>query len=286
MRASIDRRYIIFRLVCLYIMCILKIQYKVYSRIRVYVYLYLSYFSKGFQRVGDIGGTDYTRSILPTTYITSALFDRKQGSHFDISTSNLYHVLCREAFQFLAPTLFQKLTFRFSTTSATSKIDDGGFGRSAAALSGCLPSQGKSSPLRSGWLSFLLRIVLCLLRFASFCFAIVVVCAPNPFLLSLFTLFLVTCWLPLIPWLHILSGFIPWLHSSVMLLLGYIPLQRRCSCSVPSLALAVLGSSASPWCSSSAPHLIAFDSVLHTKPSASPRCSPSVPRCSARNLRP
>jgi hypothetical protein len=67
------------------------------------------------------------------------------------------------------PTLFQLLTFRFSTTSATSKIDDGGSGGSAATLSGCHLSQGKSPPLRAGWLSFLLllRIALCLLHFAS-----------------------------------------------------------------------------------------------------------------------
>jgi hypothetical protein len=44
--------------------------------------------------------------------------------------------------------------------------------------------------LRSGWLSFLLGIVLCLLHFASFCFAIVIVCVPaastNLFILSFF----------------------------------------------------------------------------------------------------
>jgi hypothetical protein len=165
---------------------------------------------------------------------------------------------------------------------------------SAAVLSGCLPSQGKSPSLRSGWLSFLLRIVLCLLLFASFCSAIVIVCAPNLFFLSLFTLLLVACCLSLIRRLQTSGGSIPWFQSSAVLLLGHVPGPRRCSCSVPSLALAVLGSSASPWCSFSAPHLIASDSVLRTKPSASPRCSssasprcpPSVPRCSARNLRP
>jgi hypothetical protein len=83
--------------------------------------------------------------------------------------SNLYHALCRESFQFLAATLFQKLTFRFSTTSAALKIDYGGFGGSPAALSGCLPSQGKWPPLRLGWLSFcsgLCFVCFCLLRFA------------------------------------------------------------------------------------------------------------------------
>jgi hypothetical protein len=140
----------------------------------------------------------------------------------------------------------------------------------------------------------LLRIVLCLLLFASFCFAIVIVCDPDPFFLSLFTNFLVACWLSLICRLRTLGSFIPWLQSSAVLLLGPVPRPWRCSCSVPSLASAVLGSSASPWCSFSAPHLIAFDLVLCTKPSASHRCSssashrcfPSVPRCSARNLRP
>jgi hypothetical protein len=167
-------------------------------------------------------------------------------------------------------------------------------GGSAAVLSGCLPSQGKSPPLRSGWLSFLLRIVLCLLPFASFCFAIVIVCAPNPFFLSLFALFLVACWLLLICRLQTSGGSIPWLQSSAVLFLSPVPWPQRCSCSVPSLASAVLGSSASPWCSFLAPHLIAFNLVLRTKPSASPRgsssasprCSPLVPRCSARNLRP
>jgi hypothetical protein len=136
--------------------------------------------------------------------------------------------------------------------------------------------------------------VLCLLLFASFCSAIVIVCAPNPFFLSLFTLLLVACWLSLICRLQTSGGSIPWLQSSAVLHLGPVPWPRRCSCSVPSLASAVLGSSVSPWCSFSAPHLIAFDLVLRTKPlaspccssSAPPRCSPSVHQCSARNLRP
>jgi hypothetical protein len=136
--------------------------------------------------------------------------------------------------------------------------------------------------------------VLCLLLFALFCSAIIIVCAPNPFFLSLFTLLLVVCcWLSLIRRLQTSGGSIPWLQSSAVLLLGPVPRPRRCSCSVPSLASAVLGSSALPWCSFSA-HLIAFDSVLRTKPSALPRCSfsasprssPSVPWCSTRNLRP
>jgi hypothetical protein len=136
--------------------------------------------------------------------------------------------------------------------------------------------------------------VICLLLFALFCFTIVIVCDPDPFFLSLFSLFLFACCLSLIRRLRISGGSIPWLQSSAVLLLGPVPRPWRCSCSVPSLASAVLGSLASPWCSFSAPHLIASDSVLHTKPSASHRCSysashwcsPSVPRCSARNLRP
>jgi hypothetical protein len=132
--------------------------------------------------------------------------------------------------------------------------------------------------------------VLCLLLFALFCFAIVIVCDPDPFSLSLFTLFLVTCWLSLIRRLRTSGSSIPWLQSLVVLILSPVPRPQRCSCSVPSLASAVLGSSASPWCSFSAPHLIAFDSVLpashRCSSSASHRCSPSVPRCSARNLRP
>jgi hypothetical protein len=137
--------------------------------------------------------------------------------------------------------------------------------------------------------------VLCLPLFASFCFAIVIVCAPNPFFLSHFTLSLVACWLSLIRRLHILGGSSPWLQSWAVLLLGPVPRPRWwCSCSVPSSASAVLGSSALSWWSFSAAHLIAFDSVLRTKPSAlprcsssaSPRCSPSVSWCSARKLRP
>jgi hypothetical protein len=62
-----------------------KSLYKVFSSGCVYIF-YLSYFTVGFLLVGDIGGTDSTRDILPTTYVTSALFDRKQGSHFDIGT--------------------------------------------------------------------------------------------------------------------------------------------------------------------------------------------------------
>jgi hypothetical protein len=69
-----------------------------YSVEYVFIYFYLSYFSLGILPVGDIGGTDSTRSILPAPYVTSALFDRKKGSHFDIGTSNLYQVLRREAF--------------------------------------------------------------------------------------------------------------------------------------------------------------------------------------------
>jgi hypothetical protein len=126
----------------------------------------------------------------------------------------------------------------------------------------------------------LLRIVLCLLLFASFCFAIVIVCDPDPFFLSLFTLFLVACWLSLIRRLLTSGGSIPWLQSSAVLLLGPVPRPRRCSCSVPSLASAVLCSSALPWCSFSAPHLIAFDSVLRTKPLALHRCSSlALSRC-------
>jgi hypothetical protein len=63
----------------------------------VYIFFHISYFSVGFLLVEDIGGIDSTtHSILPTTYISSALFDRKQGSHFDIGTSNLYHVIRRD----------------------------------------------------------------------------------------------------------------------------------------------------------------------------------------------
>ena len=106
--------------------------------------------------------------------------------------------------------------------------------------------------------------------FALFCFTIVIVCAPNPFFLSLFTLFLVACWLSLIRRLLTSGGSIPWLQSLTVLLPGPVPWPRRCSCSVPSLASAVLGSSASPWCSFSAPHLTSSTSTW----------------CSARNLRP
>jgi hypothetical protein len=119
-------------------------------------------------------------------------------------------------------------------------------------------------------------VCFCLLLFASFCFAIVIVFAPNPFFLSLFILFLVACCLSLIRRLQTSGGSIPWLQSSAVLLLGPVPRPRRCSCSVPSFASAVLGSSAWPCCSFSAPQLIAFDSVLRTKPSASPRCSSSA----------
>jgi hypothetical protein len=62
--------------------------------------------------------------------------------------------------------------------------------------------------------------------FASFCFTIAIVCAPNPFFLSHFTLSLVACWLSLIRRLHILGGSIPWLQSLAVLLLGPIPWAR------------------------------------------------------------
>jgi hypothetical protein len=79
-----------------------------------------------------------------------------------------------------------------------------------------------------------------------------------------------------------------------------LPWPRWCSCLVTSSASAVLGSSASPWCSSSAPCLrlgaphetFGLASVLLLGSSASPWFSSSAPvlgpmtRCSARNLRP
>ena len=101
----------------------------------------------------------------------------------------------------------QKLTSRFSTTSATAKIGDGGIGGSAAAFSGCLPpALGKSPPLPSGWLLFFFPDCTLFALLASFyfffCFAIIIVCAPNPIFLSFFTLFLAACWLSLIRRLH------------------------------------------------------------------------------------
>jgi hypothetical protein len=79
-----------------------------------------------------------------------------------------------------------------------------------------------------------------------------------------------------------------------------LPRPRWCSCAVPSSASAVLGSSASPWCSSLAPRLrlgaphetFGLASVLLLGSSALPWFSSSAPvlgpmtRCSARNLRP
>jgi hypothetical protein len=57
--------------------------------------------------------------------------------------------------------------------------------------------------LCSLYLLYLLYLLclLCLLRFFCFCLAIVIVCAPHPIFLPFFTLFLVACWLSLIPWL-------------------------------------------------------------------------------------
>jgi hypothetical protein len=167
------------------------------------------------------------------------------------------------------------------------------------------------------------RIVLCLLLFALFCFAIVIVYDPDPVFLSLFTLFLVACWLTLIRRLWTSGGSIPWLQSSAVLLLGPVPWPWRCSCSVPSLASAVLGSSASPWCSfcprffglalvlllGSSPHRLRLgaphktfglasvllfglasvpplgSSVLHTKPAASVPSSASAVLGSLASLR-
>jgi hypothetical protein len=172
----------------------------------------------------------------------------------------------------LAPALSPKLTFRFLTTSATSKIKDGGFGGFAAVFSSCLPSQGKSPPLRSGWLLFFSPDYALFALFASFsfffCFAIVIVCAPNPIFLSFFTLFLVACWLLLIRWLQISGGFIPWLQSLAALLLGpFLGLGG------PWFGLASVllpGSSPSPWCSArnrwhrlcSPPWLLSLESVF------------------------
>jgi hypothetical protein len=182
------------------------------------------------------------------------------------------------------------------------KINYGGFGWFAAAFSGSLPLQGKSPPLRSGWLLFFSPDCALFALFASFCFffcfAIVFVCAPHPIFLSFFALFLVACWLSLIPWLQTSGGSIPRLHSSAVLLLGPVPWPRRCSCLIPSLTAAVLllgpflGLGGAPARSlprprrSSAlqprlnapPRLLAFASVLRTKPLASPRFSFLAPR--------
>jgi hypothetical protein len=184
----------------------------------VCIYLYLSYFRVGLLRVGDIGGTDYTRSILPTTYVTCALFDRKQGSHFDIGTSNLYHILYREAFQFLAPTLHKKLTFGFRQRPQLRKLtmvdSEGPPPHSAAA------SHQKVSRHHCGRVGcrLLLRIVLCLLcllRLVSSSLSLFAFQQLRPtcsFFLSIAP-FLVDCWLSIgpsifgVPWCWVSPSF-------------------------------------------------------------------------------
>jgi hypothetical protein len=149
---------------------------------------------------------------------------------------------------------------------------------------------------------FSLLIVLCLLCLLRFVFSFVspsslfALLTRSFFLSSLSFLLLVGCRLFLGS--RPRGGSIPWLQSSAVLLLGPVPRPRRCSCSIPSSAAAVLllgpflglgGAPARslprPWRSSALqpslgapPWRLAFASVLHTKPLASPRFSFLAPQ--------
>jgi hypothetical protein len=143
-----------------------------------------------------------------------------------------------------------------------------------AVFSGCLPpALGKSPPLRFGWLLFSSDCTL----FALFCFffcvaIIIIVCAPNPIFLSFFTLFLAACWLSLIPRLQTSGGSRPQVapdlrrpHSLSPVISGAPP--RSCSSALVLLDPFLGGPRILPRLGAP-PRLLAFTSVLHTKPLA------------------